>query len=240
MSQRRSDTDTTNSDCLRKVYKAQNSRGQNSTEMAALNHPTAHTASSTALLVCDLQNMILGMVDESKRPKLIDATKALLAAARANGVQIFHCVIDPELDPHPTSKLVDRWATTFKPTLAANPVLGQEPPEIAAPAGASNEREFTVGRRPGHVSALRSNGLTPALLKEKYGVTSLVVCGISTSGVVLSTVKQAWDDDFIVTVVEEACIDPSPELHKLLMEKTFLSGAWVMNVEEAVSLLGSK
>ncbi|KAJ7037385.1 Isochorismatase-like protein [Mycena alexandri] len=208
--------------------------------MAALNHPTAHSASSTALLVCDLQTMILGMVDEGKKPKLIDATKTLLAAARANGVQIFHCVIDTELDPLPTCKVADRWATAFKPALTANPVLAQEPPEVAAPAGALNEREITVGRRPGHVSALRSNGLTPALLREKYGVTSLVICGISTSGVVLSTVKQASDDDFIVTVVEEACIDPSPELHKLLMEKAFLSAAWVMNLEEAVSVLGSK
>lgn len=206
--------------------------------MAALNHPSAYPPSATALLVCDLQNMIMGMVDDSVKPKIISSTKTLLDTARAKGVHIFHCLIDTELDPLPTSKVADRWATMYKPMLTANQTLGLEYAEVAAPAG--GEREITVTRRPGRTSALRSEGLTPALLREKYGVKSLVVCGIATGGVVLSTAKQAADDDFVVTVVEDACCDRDPNVHKMLMERAFESGAWVMGLQEAVGVLEGK
>lgn len=68
---------------------------------------------------------------------------------------------------------------------------------------------------------LKSHGLM-ALLNTR-GIKSLVLCGVSTSGCVLSTARAAGDDEFIVTVIEDACMDPVPGLHDTLIQKVLPS-----------------
>ena len=53
------------------------------------------------------------------------------------------------------------------------------------------------------------------------GIESLVLTGIATSGVVLSTVRQAADLDFRLTVLSDGCLDRDDEVHRMLMEKVF-------------------
>lgn len=48
-----------------------------------------------------------------------------------------------------------------------------------------------------------------------------MLAGISTSGVGLSTVRLAADLDHRLTVLADACGDPDPEVHRLLIEKVF-------------------
>jgi nicotinamidase-related amidase len=66
------------------------------------------------------------------------------------------------------------------------------------------------------------------------GVDSLVLTGIATSGVVLSTLRQAADLDYDLTVLSDACADGDPEVHRVLLEKVFprqaavvTTAAWV-------------
>ncbi len=67
------------------------------------------------------------------------------------------------------------------------------------------------------------------------GVEDLVLTGIATSGVVLSTLRQAADLDFGLTVLSDGCLDGDPEVHRVLTEKVFPRQAEVTTVGEWVS-----
>jgi nicotinamidase-related amidase len=60
-------------------------------------------------------------------------------------------------------------------------------------------------------------------------VTSVALAGISTSGVVLSTVREAADRDYELTVLEDLCLDGDDEVHRVLTQKVFPRQAEVIN-----------
>src|SRR5690348_17878292 len=61
--------------------------------------------------------------------------------------------------------------------------------------------------------------LFPYTTLFRSAIGDLVLCGISTSGVVLSTLRQAADLDFGLTVLRDACADADDEVHRVLTEK---------------------
>lgn len=85
------------------------------------------------------------------------------------------------------------------------------------------------------VSAFAGSDLDMVL--RARGVDSLVLTGIATSGVVLSTLRQAADLDFGLTVLSDGCLDSDPEVHRVLTEKVFPRQADVVTVEEWVKSL---
>ena len=87
---------------------------------------------------------------------------------------------------------------------------------------------FAVARKPGR---------TIVLLIIFFAVANLVLAGISTSGVVLSTVRAAADLDFGLTVLADACTDGDPEVHRVLTEKVFPRQADVVTAEEWIATL---
>jgi hypothetical protein len=50
----------------------------------------------------------------------------------------------------------------------------------------------------------------------------------------LSTLLEASDKDFQLTVISDCCADPDPELHTVLLTKVFPRQADVLTVEEWV------
>jgi nicotinamidase-related amidase len=62
------------------------------------------------------------------------------------------------------------------------------------------------------------------------GTRSLVLCGVATSGVVLSTLRAAADQDFELTVLRDACADADPDVHRMLLDKVFPRKADVVDV----------
>lgn len=70
-------------------------------------------------------------------------------------------------------------------------------------------------------------------------IDSLVLSGIATSAVVLSTLWHAIDLDFGLTVLADGCLDTDPEVHRFLTEKLFPQWVDVVDIEDwltAVSL----
>jgi nicotinamidase-related amidase len=61
-----------------------------------------------------------------------------------------------------------------------------------------------------------------------HQVTCLVLLGIATSGVVLSTVRWAADADYALIVLEDCCADADEEVHRVLMQKVFPRQATVV------------
>jgi nicotinamidase-related amidase len=74
---------------------------------------------------------------------------------------------------------------------------------------------------------------------HREGVDTLVVAGISTSGVVLSTLRDAADEDYRLYVLADATGDPDPEVHRVLTEKVFPHQADVIDTAELWTLSGS-
>ena len=70
--------------------------------------------------------------------------------------------------------------------------------------------------------------MEPAL----QGIDHLVLAGIATRGVVLSTLRQAADLDYRLTVLADGCLDADPEVHQVLLGKIFPRQAEVIGVAE--------
>jgi isochorismate hydrolase len=55
-------------------------------------------------------------------------------------------------------------------------------------------------------------------LLRANGIDTLVLAGVHTSGVVLSTVRHAGDLDYRLVVVRDCCADPDGEVHAMLLD----------------------
>ena len=64
----------------------------------------------------------------------------------------------------------------------------------------------------------------------RAGADALVLAGIATSGVVLSTLRQAADLDYRLTVLSDGCLDSDPEVHRVLTAAVFPKQADVLTV----------
>ncbi|HET7580479.1 MAG TPA: isochorismatase family cysteine hydrolase [Bacillales bacterium] len=80
------------------------------------------------------------------------------------------------------------------------------------------------------VSAFTGSDLEVILRGQQ--IDNLILAGIATSGVVLSTLRQAADKDYGLTVLSDACLDADAEVHRVLTEKVFPRQADVTTVDE--------
>jgi nicotinamidase-related amidase len=68
------------------------------------------------------------------------------------------------------------------------------------------------------------------------GIDTPILAGISTSGVVLSTLRDATDRDYQIVVLADGCADFDPQVHYVLMRKVFPRQAHVATVAELTGL----
>jgi nicotinamidase-related amidase len=80
------------------------------------------------------------------------------------------------------------------------------------------------------VSAFTGSDLEVVLRAQ--GIEHLVLAGIATSGVVLSTARAAADLDYRLTVLSDGCLDADPEVHRVLLEKVFPRQAEVATIAD--------
>jgi len=87
--------------------------------------------------------------------------------------------------------------------------------------------DVTVLKR--RASAFTGSDLEVVLRSRRIG--TLVLCGIATGGVVLSTLREAADRDYRLVVLSDGCLDADPEVHRVLTEKLFPRQADVVTVD---------
>ncbi|MFD4561140.1 cysteine hydrolase family protein [Streptomyces sp. NPDC058469] len=179
--------------------------------------------SEQALLVMDVQRMI---VDRYPDPAYLPRLREAIDAARANGVRVIYVTVGfrpgaPEISPR--NKLFGRLAGA--PTSAAAQA-NEIHPDVAPGPG-----DILVTKR--RVSAFAGSDLDMVL--RANDIDHLVLTGIATSGVVLSTLRQAADLDFTLTVLSDGCLDNDPEVHRVLTEKVFPMQAEVSTVADWVA-----
>jgi nicotinamidase-related amidase len=72
------------------------------------------------------------------------------------------------------------------------------------------------------------------------GTKHLVMAGVATSGVVLSTFTLAADEDYSITILSDACADPKTSLHEELMTNLFPRSASILTVDQWIASLPAK
>jgi len=77
------------------------------------------------------------------------------------------------------------------------------------------------------------------MILRSSGIETLVLFGISTSGVVLSTLRYAADSGYRYIVIEDCCADRDLEVHNCLTKKVFPRQATIVTVEEFLSAIRS-
>jgi nicotinamidase-related amidase len=184
----------------------------------------------TALLIMDYQNGILGLVEN--RDELLAIAGNLIKLFREHGGHVGYVRVgfaDGELDAAPSTSGMAANVTPERAAMFhADAPTTEVHDDIAPQAGDIVVRKQRVG-------AFGTTDLDEQL--RARGVDTLVLAGISTNGVVLSTVPDAFDRDYRVIVLEDAVADPNQELHELLLTKVFPKRATVMPVRELHALM---
>jgi nicotinamidase-related amidase len=134
--------------------------------------------------------------------------------------------------------LIRRWRTTGRPVLFPNFSLGEEyehaPPatnrQISPylPSGRFRTglpvEGLAIGRGDLFYACPRASVFHGTSLDADLrtrGVSSLVMAGISTTGVVLSSVAWASDADYDLRLVQDCCYDPDKDAHEALFRSGF-------------------
>ena len=75
------------------------------------------------------------------------------------------------------------------------------------------------------------------VLLRGLDVEHLVLTGVATSGVVLSTLRAAADLDYKITVLSDGCADGDPEVQNVLITKVFPMQATVTTIADWTATL---
>ena len=185
---------------------------------------------STALLIMDVQQGIVDRFrgDEGYLPRLADAVEA----ARGAGIWVIYVTVAFRAG-HPE---VSERNKSFAAIAGTGRFTDGDPGARVPPAVAPAPADLVVTKR--RVSAFAGSDLD--VLLRAGGTGHLVLAGIATSGVVLSTLRQAADLDYQLTVLADGCRDADPEVHQVLLQKVFTRQAEVTTIASWTAGLGQR
>jgi nicotinamidase-related amidase len=179
---------------------------------------------ASALLVMDMQNGIVERIDDDGA--VLARVGAAVTAARGAGVPVIFVRVAfrpgyPEASPRNKGfgAIAEHAGDAF--------TVHGHATQVHAALGPAPGEPVVVKKR---VSAFCGSDLE--VLLRSLGITDLVLTGIATSGVVLSTVREAADRDYGLTVLADCCADQDAEVHRVLVEKVFPRQSEVMNACE--------
>jgi nicotinamidase-related amidase len=177
-----------------------------------------------ALLLMDLQN---GIIDRFA-PQGDYLDRVVAAQEKAEQAGLLVVLIRVAFSPgHPEISMRNKSFGAAKAgaaTAVGGMVLGDSATEPHERLLRGNGEVVVTKKR---VSAFTGSDLELVLRARE--VTSLVLAGIATSGVVLSTVRAAADRDFQLTVLADLCLDADEEVHRVLTQKIFPRQAEVID-----------
>ena len=202
---------------------------------------------TTALIVIDMQRDFvephgfgeaLGN-DVSLLRRAIDPCRRLLDAARRAGLFVVHTREGhrPDLSNCPAAKLT-RGGKTFigqQGTMGRILIQGEPGhdiiPELYPQAGEP------IIDKPGK-GAFFATDLH--LILQARGITSLIICGVTTEVCVQTTAREANDRGYEVLIPEDCCASYFPEFHRAALEMIKAQGAivgWVSDADAVIDAL---
>ncbi len=179
----------------------------------------------------DYENGIVGMLGEPD--ELLSNAADAIATVRRGGAHVGYVRVafeDADLRAiPPTSSMGARVATS------ADAFRNDSPNTVVHERVAPQKGDIVV--RKVRVGAFSTTDLDSQL--RARGVDTVILAGISTSGVVLSTVRDASDRDYRVLVVADATDDRETDVHQFLIERIFPRQADVITTAQLEDLLSS-
>ena len=154
--------------------------------------------------------------------RAIEPTKKLFAAARRAGIPIFFCTQETRPNNRPKGAVSTRRKTP-------SPVDGY-----------AIYHEFTVQPQDVLITKQRASIFQGTPLSSHLtllDVSSLIVCGESTSGCVRASVVDGYSSGFHVSIVEECTYDRAELTHKVNLFDMHHKYADVMHLDEVVAHL---
>jgi nicotinamidase-related amidase len=184
----------------------------------------------SAVLSMDMQAGIVSIYAKDD-PELVTRAAALLKQARQSGTPVIHVKVG------------------FRPGLpevsSRNPVFG------AIKASAQHQKLFegdfgsihpAVFPEGGDIVVTKSRisaftGTDLDMILRSSEIDTLILFGIATSGVVLSTLLDSCDRDYRLLIVKDCCADLDNTLHSCLIEKLFPARGLVATSDEVIAAL---
>lgn len=186
-------------------------------------------SSRVAVVTMDLEPAALASLDDAATV-LESAVHAVGIARRAGAhvASVRMAFTEGELLTVPaTSSLAPRVAAAGAGLLIGSPATTVDP-QVAPLPGDIMVRKTRVG-------AFHGSDLDDRL--RERGVDTLLLVGVQTSGVVLSTVREAADRHYRVLVVADACADADNDVHEFLIRRVFPRQAEVVLMSELAATL---
>ena len=178
----------------------------------------------TAMLALDLQIGILGLYPNTE--SVLPPAQRALEFARSKGFQVVHVGLGftegyPELP---------QFETPFE-RIRKNQLFIKGTPSSEFHPSLVKAGDHVLYKQ--RVGAFSENHLQ--LILRSRGVEHLVMFGIATSGIVLSTVRRAFDLDYRMSILSDACFDGDPEVHRVLIEKVLSRQATVLETDAFIA-----
>ena len=183
-------------------------------------------AAHTAVVAMDVQTGIVSVYAKPQQDYL-DRSSSVLRAARSAGLPVIFIRVGfrPGLP-----EVSDR--NSLFAAMKANPehqkLFLDEKASAIHPALGPEQSDITVTKH--RISAFTGTDLEMILRAKE--IRTVVLFGIATSGVVLSTLLEACDADFEIFVISDCCADMDEELHRVLLDRLFPRRAAVITAEQ--------
>jgi len=186
--------------------------------------PPSIVPAQTALLIMHYQTDIMALFPDVA-PMLLADTRKLCDAARARGVSVYFAKIHfspgyPEVSPLNKNGQGIRQLGRF--------VEDRISPELEPRAS----EPVIVAHR---ASVFFGTDLQVRLSAQ--GIDTLIMAGIASTGVVLSSLAYASDADFRLFTVKDCCYDPDRIVHDHLFSTAFESRSTVLSLPQALALM---
>ncbi len=172
----------------------------------------------------DMQGAILASLPEPDA--LLTPVARAIARAREKEIPVIYVVVGfrpgaPEISS------ANKVFAAFSDAARWTPEFAEQWAQIH-PGVAPQPGEVIVTKR--RISAFTGSDLEVILRAQN--IRHLVLTGISTSGVILSTLREAADKDYRLTVISDCCADREEEVHRVLLQQVFPRQADVIGLED--------
>jgi len=177
----------------------------------------------TVLLVMDVQENLLAKCE--KKQELLQSLSRAIGKAREAKIPIIY-VTFVFRKGYPEISQKNKFLSMIKE--AGNSFINLQEEATFDPSIAPQEGDIIVNKLRG--SAFSGTDLE--LILKSLSIQHLVLTGFETSGVILSTVRHAADNDYTLTVLKDCCVDREEDMGTFIMDRILPRQADIIEVEK--------
>ena len=189
----------------------------------------------TALLIQDMQNELIKggamPVQPLSGAEIIGNSARLLEKARASGMVVIYVVVNRRPDrrdaPRPPFG-APASAADAGPRLTT----GTPDADVVEELAPRPEDPFVIK----HTTS-PFNATDIEVYLRRFGITTLILTGYSTTGVVEGSLRDARDKDYDCIVVRDCCAAGTAVEHDVCMDIIFPRMAWVATADEVIAAI---